>query len=49
MVAAGEGPVTVVALEGAIARVLPVVAGELVGSGETPVTPRPRALVGLLT
>ena len=37
----GEAPITVGALEGLGAGVLAVVAGELVGAGETPLAPLP--------
>ena len=44
----GEGPVAHLALERPVARVLPVVPRQLVGSGEFPSAILPGALVGLL-
>ena len=44
----GEGPVTHPTLEGPIARVFAHVPGQLVGAGEAPVAPGPRAQVRLL-
>lgn len=49
VVGAGEGAAADGALEGLGPRVLPVVARQLVGTGEAPVAALPRAPVGLLT
>lgn len=49
MVRAGEGPLTEVALEGSVARVLPVMARQLIGPGELPAATFPGTVVGLLT
>lgn len=44
----GKGPVALLTLEGSVARVLPVVARELVGAGELPAAALPVAVVRLL-
>ena len=49
VVAARESAATAGALERLGASVLPVVSGELVGAGEAPLAPLPRARVRLLT
>lgn len=48
VVRSGKAPVAVAALERFRARVLPVVARQLVAAGETPLAALPRALVGFL-
>lgn len=49
MVGAGESPLTEVALEGSVACVFPVVAGQLVGAGEFPAASLPGTVVWLFT
>lgn len=49
VIGAGEAALADLAAEGFSARVFPIVAGELIGSGETPLTLGPMAAVRFLT